>query len=91
MNIIKVYGIKNITSSVHKIEMKSDFKYVNKETYMVVLSEDDIKTIDSHQKLRGYRISCLLLPKKYKYTITETEYFKYILPTFDENITISYY
>lgn len=91
MNIIKINNIKSVLSMAHSLEIKSNERFDNKITTMVILDEQDIQNENRVMKLRGYLISILLLPSKYKYTFNETPMGKKIQPNLIENVEISYY
>ena len=91
MNIIKVENVRNIEGFNNKIEIKSDYKYSDKQSIIVVLSEDDINNDNSLVKLRGYDISGLLIPKRFKFTFDETTVGKLIKQQLNRKNIISYY
>src|ERR1035437_3440127 len=91
MNIIKVENVRRINGFVNRLQVLSDYKYNPNKSTIVVLSEDDILNENSLIKLRGFIISSLLLPKKYKYTFNDTKVGKLIVPNLEKNNVISYY
>jgi hypothetical protein len=92
MNIIKIENVRRIDTTTHSVSIKSDYIYSENNSIMVVLSEEDVENSNCLIKLKGYIISALLIPKKYKYTFNETSIGKAIIPFYNEKIyTISYY
>lgn len=91
MNIIKIENVKRIQGFHNKVEITSEFKHTERYSVLVVLSDDDINNDNSLLKLRGYDISTLLIPKRYKYTFAETKVGVLIRPQLNKNYVISYY
>ena len=91
MNIIKVENVRRIESFNHKLEIKSDYKYSDNISTVVVLSEEDIDNVNSVIKLKGYSISALLIPKRKKYTFFETKVGEIVKQSLTEKSVISYY
>lgn len=91
MNIIKINNVKRITSTTHGLEIKSNERFNDKNSIIVILDEDDIQNENRSIKLRGYYIDVLILPKKYKYAFFETPIGKIIKPNLFNEYTITYY
>lgn len=91
MNIIKVENVRRIDGYNNRVEIKSDYKYSDKLSTVVILNEDDINNDNSILKLRGVMISVLLIPKRNKYTFADTEVGKLLKPCLSEKSIISYY
>lgn len=92
MNIIKIENVKRFNGFSNKVEILSNYKYSETKSNLVILNEEDINNDNSINKLKGYSISCLLIPKKYKFTFfDETPLGKIIKVQFNKNYTISYY
>jgi hypothetical protein len=93
MNIINIENVRKINGFVNRLEIetRNPFSDSVKTITMVILSEDDILNDNSLLKLKGYSISILLLPKKYKYTFNDLPVGKLIVPNLEKNTVISYY
>lgn len=91
MNIIKVENVRRIEGFNNRIEIKSDYKYSDKTSALVILNEDDINNDNSIIKLRGLMISVLLIPKRNKYTFADTSVGKLVKSCLTEKSIISYY
>ncbi|MFW5847659.1 MAG: hypothetical protein ACOCVF_01950 [bacterium] len=90
MNIIRIEKFKRSLGSTHSVDIKTDYKNLNKGT-VVILSENDINNTNTLNKLRGYLIDVLVIPKKYKYTFNDTEYFDILKIQLSDKPTITYY
>lgn len=91
MNIIKIENTKRFIGFSNKVEISSNYKYSDNNHYLVILNNDEINNDNTINKLKGYSISCLLIPKKYRYTFNETSLGKIIKVNLKENCIISYY
>lgn len=91
MNIINIENVRRIEGFNNKVEIKSDYKYSDKISTVVILNEDDINNDNSTIKLRGVVISALLIPKRNKYTFADTNVGKLLKPCLTEKSIISYY
>ena len=91
MNIIKIENVRRINGFVNRLEIVSNYRYDGTYSALLILSEEDILNENSLIKLRGFIISSLLLPKKYKYTFNDTKVGKLIVPNLEKNTVISYY
>lgn len=92
MNIIKIENVRRMDSTTYSVIVKSDYIYSEKTSTIVVLNEEDVENSNCLIKLKGYDVSALLIPKKYKYTFNETSTGKAIMPLYNEKYyTISYY
>ena len=91
MNIIKIENYKSCFGSTHSIEIKSDHTLNVNKGYIIVLSEEDINNLNTLIKLRGYLIDVLLIPKKFKFTFNDTDYYNLIKIQLSKRHTISYY
>ena len=91
MNIIKVENVRRINGFVNRLEIISNYRYDGTYSALLILSENDILNDNSLLKLKGYDISALLLPEKYKYTFNDTKVGKMIQPQLIIGYIISYY
>lgn len=91
MNIIKIENVRTINGFDNRLEIIGNYQYDAKYSTLIILSEDDILNDNSLLKLKGYSISALLLPKKYKYTFNDLPVGKLIVPNLEKNTVISYY
>jgi len=90
MNTINLNNIKRITATTHNVVVRSNEKYSDVNESIVVLSESDITNDNKYIKLRGLKISVLLVPIKYKYTLYDTELGKLIRSSGFDGV-VSYY
>jgi hypothetical protein len=92
MNIISIENTKRFNSFSNKVEISSNYKYSDNKNYLLILNDDDINNDNCIIKLRGYSISCLLIPKRYRFTFfDETPIGKIIRRNLTEDFSISYY
>ena len=92
MNIIKIENVKRFNGFSNKVEISSNYKYSDIKSNLVILNDEEINNDNTLNKLKGYSISCLLIPKKYRFTFfDETSLGKIIKVQLNENYTISYY
>lgn len=91
MNIIKINNVKSVLGMAYSIEIKSNERFKNEISTMVILDEQDIVNENRAIKLRGYYISILIIPTKYKYIFNDTPMGKIIRPNLNEKTIISYY
>jgi len=81
MNIIKLdSGVKRFHSFNGGVDILVD-PLVNRNGVIIVLSEDDMENDNIINKLRGYTINGLLIPRKYRYTYKENKTFIILQPT----------
>lgn len=91
MNIIKIENVRRIAGFSNTLEIKSEFKHNEKNSFIVILSENDINNDNCFIRLKGYNISALLIPNKFKFTFFETSLGKLIQPVLNKKYVISYY
>ena len=92
MNIIRVENVKSSLATTYSLTLTVEkYKDLNKEHTIVVLNEEDIKNTNTLLKLRGVNINILMIPKKYKFSFNETDYFKMLEIQLDENYKVTYY
>lgn len=91
MNKIRVNGVKRVIGFNNRVEIKTDFKNFDKLSDMVILNEEDILNKNKMIKIRGMYISCLFIPRKFRYTFEEQESYDIIKPCLTKDSVISYY
>jgi hypothetical protein len=91
MNIIKVENVKGIENRAKGMTVLHDYKMDGRhvQSVIVVLSYDDLKSISNIiEKLRGYNVSCLVMPEALHFTPEERILLE---PLFNKSFTVSYY
>jgi hypothetical protein len=94
MNIIKVHNVTGINSTTHGLEVNTGKRYIpphDKITVMMILNDDEINNRNSIIKIKGWNISTLFIPTKFRYTFFETELGKLIQMYLVKNYKITYY
>jgi hypothetical protein len=91
MNIIKIENVRKIDRSKNRLMIRNNYNFSTSVSTLVVLSEDDILNENCLLKLKGYNISALLIPKKYRLDFKNFPISKLIAPNLEENAAISYY
>ena len=94
MNIIKVHNVTGIVATTHGLEVNTGKQYLpphDKITAMVIMNDDEINNRNSIVKVKGYEISTLFIPIKYRYTFMDMEMGKLIQVYLTKNHHITYY
>jgi hypothetical protein len=94
MNIIKIHNVTGHIATVHGLEVNTGKQYLSpydKITTMVIMNEDEINNPNSIHKMKGYEISVLFIPTKFRYTFLDTEIGKLVQPNLSKNHNITYY
>lgn len=94
MNIIKIHNVTGVNATTHSLEVNTGKQYLpphDKITTMVIMNEDEINNRNSIVKVKGYMISVLFIPTKFRFTFMETEIGKLIQVYLTKNHRITYY
>ena len=92
MNIIRVDNVKSVLPTTFSLTLNIEkHKDLNKTYTIVILDEDDIANSNTLIKLKGISISCLIIPKKFKYTFNETKYYDVLKSQMEKDDCVTYY
>jgi hypothetical protein len=94
MNIIKIHNVTGVNATTHGLEVNTGKQYLpphDKMTTMVIMNEDEINNRNSIVKVKGYMISVLFIPLKFRFTFMETEMGQLIQVYLTKNHKITYY
>jgi len=74
MNIIKIENVKEVDVRSDGITALNNFKMDSNsnKSVIIVMNDNDINNINTANKLRGFYISCIVIPKG-KYLLAELE------------------
>lgn len=94
MNIIKIHNVTGVIPTIHGLEINTGKQYLpphDKITVMVIMNEDEINNPNSIHKIKGYEISVLFIPTKFRYTFLDMEMGKLLQMYLTKNHKITYY
>jgi len=90
MNKIIINNSDKLTATVNSVNVTAGVSGNNNST-IIVLNEDDIENENYSNKLRGYRIDVLIVPKQYKNKLRFTTNGHIIFAAFTEKTLVTYY